>query len=217
MPDPGSRVESSIRGMVPRSSDPVDCVRLGALLRLLSSMSVPSLATAVGMGILTGLAASACSSSIADVAPAASPQVIMQCSDCSGGCNDCRPIRSAPKIHFDYASAALPTQADLSLRTDVFVSLPDLVEAMRSEPDITLVVEGHVDVDEGKHADPSLALRRAEAVRDWLVANGVELKRLQLEARGSAKPEADNSTPDRASNRRVEFHLELPTAQPHER
>ncbi|MFY7811271.1 MAG: OmpA family protein [Flavobacterium sp.] len=67
-------------------------------------------------------------------------------------------------------------------------------------------IEGHTD-NKGK-ADKNLALSKARAnvVKDWLIANGIDASRLSAEGFGSEKPVADNKTAKgRTENRRTEI------------
>lgn len=66
-------------------------------------------------------------------------------------------------------------------------------------------VEGHTDNQGGADANKALSQRRADAVRDALVAAGVPASRIQAVGLGPSRPVADNGTPaGRARNRRVE-------------
>lgn len=70
-------------------------------------------------------------------------------------------------------------------------------------------IEGHTDSRGSANLNQALSQQRAEAVRDALVARGVEASRLVAVGRGSDRPVATNDTPDgRARNRRVEIILE---------
>jgi OOP family OmpA-OmpF porin len=63
-----------------------------------------------------------------------------------------------------------------------------------------LRVEGHAD-------DQALSERRAVLVARWLIAHGVDCKRLIAVGFGANKPIADNRTPEgRAQNTRIELH-----------
>jgi outer membrane protein OmpA-like peptidoglycan-associated protein len=70
----------------------------------------------------------------------------------------------------------------------------------------SIVVEGHTD-SVGKAAmNQELSVRRATAVRNQLVADGVPADRVSVTGFGDTRPVADNSSPTgRANNRRVEI------------
>lgn len=71
-------------------------------------------------------------------------------------------------------------------------------------------VEGHTDSIGSDAANDALSLRRAEAVRQWLIANGVPSAAITVEGFGKRQPIAPNTLPNggdnidgRARNRRV--------------
>ncbi|HQS68973.1 MAG: hypothetical protein B7Y36_07995 [Novosphingobium sp. 28-62-57] len=66
------------------------------------------------------------------------------------------------------------------------------------------IVAGHTDSVGGREYNLDLSKRRAEALVDYLVANGVERSRLQPEGYGFDKPVAGMSAAA-AANRRVEI------------
>jgi outer membrane protein OmpA-like peptidoglycan-associated protein len=70
----------------------------------------------------------------------------------------------------------------------------------------SIVVEGHTD-SVGKAAmNQELSVRRATAVRNQLVADGVAADRVSVTGFGDTRPVADNGSPSgRANNRRVEI------------
>lgn len=69
-----------------------------------------------------------------------------------------------------------------------------------------LRIEAHTDNQGNAAQNQSLSEKRALSVGRWLVAHGVECKRLLAVGFGSTKPIADNSTADgRAQNRRLSF------------
>lgn len=73
-------------------------------------------------------------------------------------------------------------------------------------PDIRLEVQGHTDDqgDDGKNL--ALSQARAQAVVDYLASRGVAAERLVAKGYGEAAPKVLNdSKPNRATNRRVEF------------
>ncbi|HEX5047904.1 MAG TPA: OmpA family protein [Gammaproteobacteria bacterium] len=77
-----------------------------------------------------------------------------------------------------------------------------------SYPNLSFKVEGHTDNVGSADKNRQLSLSRAIAVRDYLVMQGVQPSRVEVDGLGSSQPIADNSTADgRAHNRRVEIVL----------
>ena len=75
-------------------------------------------------------------------------------------------------------------------------------------PQAQLQVEGHTDVQGDAAANLRLSQRRAQAVVDALVRQGVSAKRLQAQGHGEAKLLDPGDTPEaHERNRRIEFHL----------
>ena len=67
-----------------------------------------------------------------------------------------------------------------------------------------MTIEGHTDNVGAKETNMKLSQRRAEAVRSWLVGQGIDGGRLLARGLGDSKPVAENATEDgRAKNRRV--------------
>lgn len=67
---------------------------------------------------------------------------------------------------------------------------------------------GHTDALGAPDANLALSLARADAVRSYLQARGIEAQRLAISGMGSARPVASNETPEgRARNRRIEFRI----------
>ncbi|SDX73514.1 OmpA family protein [Allochromatium warmingii] len=87
-------------------------------------------------------------------------------------------------------------------------SLERLAELLNAHPQLTARIEGHTDSIGGIALNQTLSLKRAEAVRQALIARGVAAERLTAEGLGPARPIATNATPDgRGQNRRVEVYL----------
>jgi outer membrane protein OmpA-like peptidoglycan-associated protein len=84
--------------------------------------------------------------------------------------------------------------------------LIELRDALRADPEMRVAVIGHTDNVGGPAANRPLSQRRAEAVRTWLAAQGIEAGRLRAEGRGQDQPIAENNTEiGRALNRRVQI------------
>lgn len=101
-----------------------------------------------------------------------------------------------PIVFFASGSSKLTaeSEAELSRVSDVLKKRPDIR---------VLEVQGHVDIREARtHRD--LSKKRADEVRRWLLASGIEPERLVAVGHGETRPRAHNGTPDgRAQNRRV--------------
>ena len=103
-------------------------------------------------------------------------------------------------VHFDFNKA--------TIRGDARAILDSAIDTLREEGDVAVIVEGHTD-DRGSDAyNLRLSERRAQAVRDYLVAGGIVPSRITSIGRGESQPVASNATEDgRAQNRRVEIRI----------
>jgi outer membrane protein OmpA-like peptidoglycan-associated protein len=95
-------------------------------------------------------------------------------------------------------------KADLSVSAKERLSrFSGLVAA---HPDLKFQVEGHTDNVGEPTFNQKLSQTRAEAVRDYLVQQGVPAASITAEGLGDADPVASNNTSEgRAQNRRVEI------------
>ncbi|MDB4983758.1 MAG: outer membrane protein, partial [Myxococcales bacterium] len=93
-----------------------------------------------------------------------------------------------------------------------FPLLKAVGDAIKGTPGIKKVrVEGHTDNKGEPAKNLELSKRRATAVRDWLIKDGVDASRLDAEGYGDTKPIAPNDTDkNRAKNRRVDFVITDP-------
>ena len=86
--------------------------------------------------------------------------------------------------------------------------LATAVSFLEENPEAKLLVAGHTDARGSDAYNRDLSLRRARAVRDALVAQGVPVGKLQVRGEGESLPVATNETESgRARNRRVEVLL----------
>jgi len=84
--------------------------------------------------------------------------------------------------------------------------LDRVVAILNQRPEVNVQIVGHTDNRGTDKHNLDLSLRRARAVHDYLVAQGVSPDRLKSVGRGEHFPIASNDTKEgRSRNRRVEF------------
>jgi OOP family OmpA-OmpF porin len=77
---------------------------------------------------------------------------------------------------------------------------------MKDNPGLKVSVEGHTDSVGSDAYNERLSERRAHAVKDYLVHQGIDASRISTVGYGEAKPVASNKTESgRAQNRRAEI------------
>jgi outer membrane protein OmpA-like peptidoglycan-associated protein len=78
-----------------------------------------------------------------------------------------------------------------------------------ANPDVQVEISGHTDSMGSDEYNQALSLRRAQAVKNWLVQRGIKSDRMKTVGKGEKEPIADNNTADgRAENRRIEFYVQ---------
>jgi outer membrane protein OmpA-like peptidoglycan-associated protein len=94
------------------------------------------------------------------------------------------------------------------LNTSAREGLARFAGIVASYPDIQFSVEGHTDNTGSVTTNEELSVRRALAVRDYLISQGIGVSRIDARGFAATQPIADNATSDgRARNRRVEIVL----------
>jgi len=105
--------------------------------------------------------------------------------------------------------------AKSALLSSAQVKLDQVAKALLAVRARNLIVEGHTDSQGSESYNQGLSLRRAEAVRDYLVQRGYPADRIQAHGKGEGSPIADNASPEgRANNRRVEIVIERELQKP---
>jgi OmpA-OmpF porin, OOP family len=91
------------------------------------------------------------------------------------------------------------------IRPESTPTLWEIADMLSRHPDLRLRIEGHTDNVGDAAANQQLSERRAEAVRQYLVASrGVDAARLTAVGKGQSEPAGSNDTPEgRQNNRRV--------------
>lgn len=85
-------------------------------------------------------------------------------------------------------------------------TLQKALKTLTTYPDIFVEVSGHTDNVGNSKSNQKLSQQRADAVKDWLIKNGIDAGRLTAVGYGSAKPIVANDTKEnKAKNRRIEF------------
>jgi len=106
-------------------------------------------------------------------------------------------------LHLSDLSFA-PGQAQFKSGSDT--DMAQVVALLRDYPSVLLIIEGYTDNRGSEQLNDRLALQRAKAVEEALVADGLKAARARTRGLGSADPIADNGTRDgRDKNRRVEL------------
>lgn len=103
-------------------------------------------------------------------------------------------------VHFDYD--------DSTIRPDAQESLARKVPLLRANPDVRLRVAGHADERGSVEYNLALGMRRANAVRDYLVGFGIAVDRFDTISMGEDMPMDTRSNEQAwALNRRAEFSV----------
>jgi len=126
----------------------------------------------------------------------------------NNGCPE--PVISdvAEKKIGEFAKTILFNSGRATFKTGVTDKLDGIVKIMQEFPKATFIVEGHTDSTGSSALNLKLSEKRAIAVRDYLVSNGVDTTRLEAKGFGEGNPIDTNDTrAGRANNRRVEIKV----------
>jgi OOP family OmpA-OmpF porin len=94
------------------------------------------------------------------------------------------------------------------LKPEGKAKLDDLVNKVKAINLEVIIAVGHTDSIGTDAYNQKLSVRRAEAVKAYLVSKGIEKNRIYTEGKGEKQPIADNRTKEgRAKNRRVEIEV----------
>ena len=94
------------------------------------------------------------------------------------------------------------------LGEDSYPELKRIIEFMTNNPGVEIEISGHTDSVGSSSYNERLSNRRAKAVFDYMVENGIESSRVVSRGFGESKPIATNDTSEgREQNRRVEFRI----------
>jgi outer membrane protein OmpA-like peptidoglycan-associated protein len=100
-------------------------------------------------------------------------------------------------IEFDVGKATIRASSEPTLEA--------IYTALLNTPDMMMEISGHTDSDGRRETNIALSQDRADAVKAWLVARGVEFNRLIARGYGPDRPLVQNSSVEnKQRNRRIE-------------
>ena len=116
------------------------------------------------------------------------------------------PAVAATKV--TYAADAFFDFDKSALKAEGRAKLDDLVGKIKGISLEVIIAVGHTDSVGSDSYNQKLSVKRAEAVKAYLVTKGIEKNRVYTEGKGEKQPVADNKTSEgRAKNRRVEIEV----------
>ncbi|MEJ8854028.1 outer membrane protein OmpA [Variovorax robiniae] len=140
---------------------------------------------------------------------------------CDGALVPAPPPVAPPAAVVPPAPPAPPVASKVTFAADAFfdfdksvlkpegrAKLDDLVSKIKGVNLEVIIAVGHTDSIGSDAYNQRLSVRRAEAVKAYLVSKGIERNRVYTEGKGEKQPVADNRTKEgRAKNRRVEIEV----------
>jgi outer membrane protein OmpA-like peptidoglycan-associated protein len=150
--------------------------------------------------------AAADAAALAATADAASKARVAAAQDLLRRLNQALPTRETDRGLVSEIGGVQFATGTAELNSAARESLARFSGIVASYPDLKFKIEGHTDNVGSDENNNVLSLRRAIAVRDYLIGQRVAASSIDAEGLGSTHPIADNETADgRARNRRVEI------------
>ncbi|MGB3607878.1 MAG: OmpA family protein [Psychroserpens sp.] len=126
----------------------------------------------------------------------------------NNGCPEIAPTEEVMKQLNEYARTILFDTGKASFKQESMEVLGAMTAIFKEYPQADFLINGHTDSVGGAKTNQLLSERRANAVRDFLIANGIAAERLTAAGFGEEFPIASNASRNgRKENRRVEVKL----------
>ncbi len=126
----------------------------------------------------------------------------------NNGCPEIKPTVEVMKQLNDYARTILFDTGKATFKKESIQTLESMNAIFKEYPKADFYIDGHTDSVGSEKSNQLLSERRANAVKDWLLANGIEKARLEARGFGEANPiDSNNTAGGRTNNRRVEVLL----------
>ncbi len=95
-----------------------------------------------------------------------------------------------------------------TLQPEAKANISKLADILKKYPDSNILVTGHTDSDGTEQYNQTLSEKRAKAVADYTIAQGINSSRLSTKGLGETEPVASNDTVEgKQLNRRVEIAI----------
>ena len=112
---------------------------------------------------------------------------------------DKKPITTNAVVYFDFDKFTLSTKSIQTLKS--------VVRAMNDNTDMVITVSGHADERGTREYNLALGQRRGDAVKDYLLLNGINNNRVTVKSFGEEYPLVTGSNDESWSkNRRAEIN-----------
>ncbi len=126
----------------------------------------------------------------------------------NNGCPEVAPTAEVIATLNSYAKTILFDTGKATFKQQTYPVLQAITAILKEYPKADFSVEGHTDSVGSKSLNQGLSERRANAVKDYLVSNGIASERLSAYGFGEDYPIDSNATrAGRSNNRRVEVKL----------
>ena len=115
-----------------------------------------------------------------------------------------RKFENGKAFHYNYAVMQSRCSMNSSLRSH----LDDLKKYLKLNPNAKIVIDGHCDITGTERLNKWLSHARSRKMKQLLIKNGFDRKKIKTYAYGYSKPIGNNSTSEgRAKNRRSEIKI----------